>query len=423
MVGASWWSGLPSSSLLARRNWELCMAPLRFFRCVSCWWSAGTSIFFRIKSSYISRVELGACVGSCWLMLERFAGALLLVAAILGFGGCRRGEVRDVGAKILFTQVPQATEGDRNQQDVIEGTVSGARTGERLVVYSKTGGLWWLQPLLTSPFTAILPGGVWRNETHLGSDYAVLLVEPAYHPEGVMDKLPQPGRGVASVASAPGQEKSSSHFIDFSGFTWRVRWKPSDRGGTLNPYLPENVYTDDAGALHMGIISRDGKWTCSELNLTRSLGYGTYSFIVDDISKLDVAAVFGIFSWDYSTDQENHREFDINISRWGDPQRKNTEFAVQPSFLPVNFSRFEAPAGKLKHTIVWQPNRITMTTSRMSGSSDGAVVFRHVFTTEIPTPGSESLRMTLYVFENPNSNSSRLHHPVEVIVDGFEFMP
>jgi hypothetical protein len=353
----------------------------------------------------------------------RLAGALLFVVASLGLAGCHRDASRDVEAKILFTQVPQATQGDRNQQDVIEGTVSGARPGQRLVLYSKTGGLWWLQPLLTSPFTAILPGGVWRNEAHLGTDYAVLLVEPAYQPEAVLNQLPQPGRGVASVAVAPGQEKSSSHFIDFSGFTWRVRWKPSDRGGTLSPYVPENVYTDDAGALHMRIISRDGKWACSELNLTRSLGYGTYSFVVDDISKLDTSAVFGIFTWDYSTDQENHREFDIDISRWGDPQRKNAEFVVQPAFLPVNSSRFEAPAGKLNYTIAWEPGRIVMTTSRMSGSSDGSVVSRHVFTTEIPTPGSESLRMTLYVYADPNHRAAGLQHPVEVIVDGFEFLP
>jgi hypothetical protein len=417
------------------------MAPLRFFRCVSCWWSAGTSIFFRNKFHNNSKVGCGACVGAFELNFERgdgisaretkyftlglarLAGPLLLIASVLGLAGCHRGEARDVDAKILFTQVPQATSGDRNQQDVIEGTVSGARIGERLVVYSKTGGLWWLQPLLTSPFTAILPGGVWRNETHLGSDYAVLLVEPAYQPLAVLDKLPQPGRGVASVAVAPGQEKSSSHFIDFSGFTWRVRWKPSDRGGTLSPYVPENVSTDDAGALHMRIVSRDGKWTCAELNLTRSLGYGTYSFVIEDMSKLDTSAVFGIFTWDYSTDQENHREFDIDISRWGDPQRKNAEFVVQPAFLPVNSSRFEAPAGKLKYTIVWEPGRIVMTTSRMNGSLDGAIVSRHVFTTEIPTPGSESLRMTLYVYADPNHKASGLQHPVEVIVDGFEFLP
>jgi hypothetical protein len=89
------------------------------------------------------------------------------------------------------------------------------------------------------------------------------------------------------VAVSPGQEKSSSYFIDFSGFTWRVRRKPSDRGGTSNSYNPENVYVDQSGALHLRIVNRDQQWTCSEVNLTQSLGYGTYSFTVEDISKLE----------------------------------------------------------------------------------------------------------------------------------------
>ncbi len=385
------------------------MRPLRLFERVSYWTSADTSII--------------PPVNSLNLTMHQAVVATLAIVAALGLAACHRGTIPEVEAKISFTQVPQATSGDQNQRDVIEGTVSGARPEQQLVVYSKTGGLWWLQPLLTSPFTAILPDGVWRNEAHLGTDYAVLLVEPAYHPEAVLDQLPHVGRGVVSVAFTPGQEKSSSYFIDFGGFTWRVRWKPSDRGGVPNPYFPENVYTDAAGALHMQIVNRDGVWTCSEVNLTRSLGYGTYSSVVEDISKLDTSAVFSVFTWDYSTDRENHREFDIDISRWADPGRKNAEFLVQPGLLPVNSSRFDAPAGKLKHTVVWEPGRITMTTFRMVGSSEGPVVNRHVFTTEIPTPGSESLRMALFVYHDPNHKAPGLQHPVEVIVDGFEFLP
>lgn len=349
---------------------------------------------------------------------------ILLLACTLSFAlaGCE-GARRNPEAKILFTQVPERNRGNQNKQDVMEGTVSGARQGQRLVIYSKSGGLWWLQPLLTSPFTPILPDGVWRNETHLGSDYAVLLVDPGYHPAAVLDRVPEPQKGIAAVAVSPGQERSLSYFADFSGFTWRVRKMPSDRGGTTNPYNPENVFVDQKGALHLRIIKRDQQWSCSEVNLTRSLGYGTYSITVEDISKLEPGAVFGIFTWDYSTDQENHGEFDINISQWGDPQDENAEFVLQPSLFPNNFSRFEAPAGKLKHTIVWEPGRITMITSHASGPRDTSVVSRHVFESEVPTPGVESLRMTFFAYRKPNEQSSRLHHPAEVVVDRFEYLP
>jgi hypothetical protein len=348
---------------------------------------------------------------------------LLLLATCVALTGCHQGAKKDVEAKISFTQVPQPNIEDRNQLDVIEGTVRGARQGQRMVLYSRCGGLWWLQPLLASPFTAILPDGVWRNEMHLGTEYAALLVDPLYHPAAVLRQLPQRGGAVSQVAVARGQEKSSSFFIEFSGFTWRVRWKPSDRGGTSNPYNPNNVYTDRAGALHLQIVNRDQRWTCSEVTLTRSLGYGTYSFTVEDTSGLEPAVVLGMFTWDYSTDEQNNREFDINISRWGDPDNKNAEYVLQPSMLPSNVSRFLAPAGNLKHTIIWEPGRVTMITSRASASPGAPAVSRHVFTSEVPTPGSELVRMAFYVYWNPKRKSSGLQHRAEVVVDRFQYWP
>jgi hypothetical protein len=333
------------------------------------------------------------------------------------------GRKRAVEANISFTQVPQLSTGDQDKEDVIEGTVHEARRGQRMVLYSKCGSLWWLQPLLTSRFTAILPDHAWRNEVHLGTEYAALLVDSSYHPSPVLRRLPQRGGPVAEVAVARGQKKSSSFFIEFSDFTWRVRWKPSDRGGASNSYDPNNVFTDRAGALHLQVVKRDQHWTCSEVKLTRSLGYGTYSFTVEDTSRLDPAVVFGMFTWDYSTDEQNNREFDINISRWADPDNRNAEFTLQPAFLASNVSRFIAPAGKLRHTIVWESGRITMTTSRADGPPGAPTVSRHVFTSEVPTPGSESIRMSLYVYSNGKRRASGLEHRAEVVVDRFQLLP
>ena len=348
---------------------------------------------------------------------------IILTFLLLTSASCSRSAKHTVEPKISFTQVPQWNPGDRNLQDVMEGTVSGEQPDQRMVIYSKADKLWWLQPLLTSPFTNILPDHVWRNETHLGTDYAVLLVDPSYQPAAVLDQLPNRGPGIAAVAVAHGSEKSSSYFVNFSGFTWRVRWKPSDRGGTFNPYHPDNVFTDKAGALHLRILKRDVQWTCSEVNLTHSLGYGTYSFTVEDTSRLEPSVVFGMFTWDFSTDRENHREFDIDISRWGDPENKNAEFLIQPNFVPANISRFNTPAGKLKHTIVWEPGRITMETSRLSGPGHSSLVFKRVFTSEIPTAGSEAVRMTFYLYRKPTGDSLALQHPAEVVVDRFEYLP
>jgi hypothetical protein len=51
------------------------------------------------------------------------------------------------------------------------------------------------------------------------------------------------------------------------------------------------------------------------------------------------------------------------------------------------------------------------------------MVSRHTFTSEVPTAGSEAVRMTFYVYREPNSNSSDLHHRAEVVVDHFGFLP
>lgn len=364
-----------------------------------------------------SHPESRATAQLCWTTL------LVCTSLLLTSTACHNSNKRVPDATILFTQVPQFDPGDLNQADVIEGKVRGARQGQHLVVYSKTGGLWWLQPRPNSPFTTILPDGVWRNEIHLGTDYAALLVDSTYHPTVVLTDLPTPERGIDAVASSPGQEKSASFFVDFSGFQWRVRKVSSDRGGTRNPYDPKNVYVDPAGALHLQIVNRNNQWTCSEVNLTRSLGYGTYSFTVEDTSHFEPAAFFGIFTWDYSSNQGNFSEFDIDISRWGDPANENAEFAIQPNFVPLNMSRFMAPAGKLKHTFVWEAGRVSMMTSRVLPDGSTAVVSKHSFTSEVPAAGSESVRMSFYVYSDPNRKLSTIHHDTEVVVDRFEFLP
>src|ERR1700720_3521505 len=73
----------------------------------------------------------------CMNTRRAFVAILLLVLLCFSLAGCHQGTNQDVEAKISFTQVPQWNPGDRNQQDVIEGTVSGAREGQRLVIYSK----------------------------------------------------------------------------------------------------------------------------------------------------------------------------------------------------------------------------------------------------------------------------------------------
>lgn len=331
------------------------------------------------------------------------AGALL--------GGCRSPQA-SAQPSIEFTRVPQADEGGREKHDIIQGHVTGARPGQQIVLYSRSG-VWWLQPLVGHPFTK-LESSQFSNATHLGTEYAALLVDPGYRPADTMKELPARGGGVAAVVTVKGSNSSPSKSISFAGYEWRVRDAPSDRGGR-NSYDPANAWIDAGGALHLRIAKISGQWTCAEVSLTRSLGYGSYSCVVRDTAHLEPAAVFSMFTFDYTGSDENYHEVAIEASRWGDPASKNAQYVIQPYYVPTNVVRFEAPPGPLTHSFRWEPGRLSFKTTR-----GAKVISEHVFTAGVPSHGIESVRMNLYIFRK---SKVPLDNGAEVVIDKFEYLP
>lgn len=323
------------------------------------------------------------------------------------------------GPSIEFTRVPPAIEGGSDKLDIIEGRVTGGSSNEQLVLYARTGK-WWIQPLASEPLTIIRPNSAWTNSTHLGTDYAALLVESGFRPATMLTEVPAPGGGVVAVATTPGAQPGSqvSKTLQFSGYEWRIRTAPSGRGGQNN-YDPSNAWTDSRGALHLRIAKAAEDWTSAEVALTRSLGYGTYSFTVRDTSHLEPAAVFGIFTWDYAEASQNNGEMDVEISRWGDRTIKNAQYVVQPFYIAENSSRFALPAGELTHSFDWEPGRVTFRTFRGARGKTPPVA-EHVFTSGVPAHGAESVRMNLYVFR---SAREAVRNENEVVVEKFEYQP
>lgn len=351
----------------------------------------------------------------------RWQSILLMLGCCILLNGCRS-QSGGAALSIEFTRVPPAEVGRTDKLDVIQGRVSGAHVGQQIVLYAKAGA-WWLQPLSSLPFTKIQPDSSWINSTHRGSEYAALLVEPGYHPQVMMDMLPEPGGDVVAVATAEGATSgpTTSPPLYLSGYEWRVRNAPSSRGDTMNLYDPTNAWTDTSGALHLRVAKQADRWTCAEVTLTRSLGYGTYSFVVRDTSQLEPAVVFAIFTWDYAGDDQNNREMDIEISRWGDPTSKNAQYEIQPFYVPANVARVSVPFGVLTHSLRWEPGKVYFRTVRGALTDSRAeVVGEHVFTSGVPSPGVESVRMALYVYgktDNPVQNGA------EVVIEKFEYLP
>ncbi len=344
--------------------------------------------------------------------------ALLVVFSLLLSGCHSLGE--KVKPSIEFTRLPETSIGGPEKLDTIEGRVTGARPGQQIVLFAKSG-VWWLQPYVDQPFTKIQPDSKWKNSTHLGTEYAALLVEPGYRPSPVMDALPTEGGVVAAVAVAKGGGLVISKTINFSGYEWKVRDTSSNRGGSTNKYDPANAWTDASGFLHLRIAQRSGQWTCAEVRLTRSLGYGSYLFVVRDTSHLEPAAVLSMFTWDDQEADQNHRELDIDITRWGDPVSKNAQYVVQPYYVPTNVVRFIAPSGVLTHSFRWEPGKVTFKTIRGSVTGLRArAVAEQVFTLGIPAPGGESVHLVFYLF---GTNKNPLQNETEVVIEKFQFLP
>ena len=322
---------------------------------------------------------------------------------------------------IEFSVVPPATEGGPDRREPVAGRVTGARAGQRIVLYAKAG-IWWVQPTRAEPFTTIQPDSTFSSSIHLGTEYAALLVEPGYNPPPTMEVLPSEGGDVVAVKTVAGQksEQINPKTIQFGGYGWQVRNVGSPRGGRNNIYSNANAWTDADGFLHLRIANNGGDWSCAEVKLSRSLGYGTYLFLVRDVSQLEPAVVLSIFTWDEADAGQNHREMNIELARWGDPASKNAQFVVQPYYVPANVVRFNVPAGQLTHLLKWEAGKATFKTVRGREANGSGLVAEHTFTTGVPTPGGESIHLDLYIFGNAKT---ALQNDVEVVIEKFEFLP
>lgn len=341
--------------------------------------------------------------------------ALLLASAC---GGER--QPTPVAPAIHFTVVPPAAPGGPDRTTRIAGRVTGAAPGQRIVLYAKAG-VWWVQPLAAQPFTTVQPSQAWENTTHLGTEYAALLVDDGFRPPETTAMLPKPGGAVVAVATAKGTgtHTQAPKVLTFSGYEWHVRQTPSDRGGQ-NDYDPANAWTDAEGLLHLRLANRGGHWTSAEVILTRALGYGTYVFTVRDTSAIDPSAAFGMITWDEEAVDQNHRELDIEISQWGDRGRPNAQYVLQPYYVPANVARFSAPAGTLTHAFRWERGRVSFRTTRGTNATKGDVVASHEFTSGVPSPGTERVRLNLYYFRYGPRPPQK---DVRVVVERFQYLP
>ncbi|MGC2659406.1 MAG: hypothetical protein WA324_15730, partial [Bryobacteraceae bacterium] len=208
--------------------------------------------------------------------------SLLLSMCCCFLIGCRSSKPPTTPS-IEFTSLPYGISGGPDSLDVIEGRVIGAQPRQRIVLYARTPEAWWVQPFAAKPFTDLRSNSGWTNATHLGTEYAALLVDPAYVPSPKLQELPKRGATIFATAIAKGKIYRPK-IIRFSGYDWEVNQLPNNRGGKINPYDAANAWTDAKGLLHLRIVPRGDEWVCAEVALTQKLGQGSYYFTVRDVA-------------------------------------------------------------------------------------------------------------------------------------------
>lgn len=386
------------------------------------------SIFGQDGEFILSGSRLREALAKIIPFLRSTAGSTAF-AVCLTLAACRTSSTTSP-PKIVFDKVPttgQPVQGQEvpDQTGTIEGYATGIRSGERIVVYSKTDGRWGLQQTSGQPFTKIDNSGRWKTSTILGIQYAALLVDDTYNPPELTESLPSVGPGVAAVATVTGQGSApifpSPKTLNFSGYEWTTSTGPIFRAGSRNFFDPTNAWVDKKGALHLRISGNPDKWSAGEVKLNASLGYGTYRFQVEDTTHLEPSAVLTLITWDGVGTERDRRELDIELSRWGFVDNTNVHYVVQPYYIPANFVRSRVPSGVFTHSFHWEPGQVTFSTMTGSGNATtDKVIDQHVFTSGVPTPAGQTVRLALYVFVR---GRVPLKHENEIVIDKFEYLP
>lgn len=224
------------------------------------------------------------------------------------------------------------------------------------------------------------------------------------------------------VVATPAEAKSKKPNRDqvvFAGYQWQVKSSDGEVGPGPNVFSERNVRVDRDGALHLEISRRKGTWRSAEVILGETLGYGTYRFTVDSpLTDLDPNAVLGLFTWSDDPAQ-NHREIDIEFSRWGNASNPNNAgYTVQPYATPGHQYQWNlSTAAQTVHEFTWTPEAISFRSTAggvelASWSFDDADA--------IPDAGDAAARINLWLFRGmaPTDGSA-----IEVVISDFSFTP
>ena len=329
---------------------------------------------------------------------------------------------------IEFTYVPPL-----GSFENLRGKVTNVTPSDyQIAVYIYVSG-WWTKPTFANPLTTIQSDGNWTCDiTTGGSDQNAIqikayLIPNSYTPPQMSGGQTLPSELDQNAVTSIEAIRKPERIIQFSGYNWTVKSGEILMGPGPNYFSDsdENVWVDQKGQLHLKIVNRDGKWYCSEVYTTESLGYGKYIFYVSSrVDQLDKNVVAGLFTWDGAAPEYNYREIDIEFSKWGQAINDNAQYVVQPWDQPENMERFnmELNGNNSTHIFDWNIGSIFFQSLYDHFSlplDDSYVIKSWVYTgDDIPPAGEENVRINLWLNNGePPSDGQE----TEVIIKKFEY--
>jgi len=205
--------------------------------------------------------------------------------------------------------------------------------------------------------------------------------------------------------------------LKFSDLDWSIKRSeaPVGPGPNLFGVAPRGAFVDEKGRLHLRIQKTAKGWDCSEVVLNKHLGYGTYTFVVSTPPcQIDDRAILGLFT--YGADPEfEHREIDVEVSRWGDASLPNTQFVVQPYQVAENIHRFEVPKGlqDVQFKFVWKPDSVSF-----RAASESFIKEWTFSRQKVPVPKDEAVRINYWLMGGQPPAVPRTY---EVVISRFSF--
>lgn len=345
------------------------------------------------------------------------------------------GSAVQAAPQISFTQVPEI-----GSFDDLRGKVENLDpTAHVVAVYILVGDGWWSKPTGDQPTVPIQPDGTWTADIttggidELATEILAFVIPAQSSPPicGPCYERPAPTAAVASV------HVDRERILRFDGRDWRVKRRdtPSGPGPNYFSDREQDVFVDNQG-LHLTLTERDGKWYCTEVVLTESLGYGTYVFATQ--GRLDIHdpnLVAGLFTYEMDSPIPGDRELDIEFTRWGEALNPdNAQFVIQPCGMcpgcgSERCDRFLATlseeASEMTHVMVWGQGTVTFR-SYLGKHLDSAappesLIHEKTYTgAQVPEPDNEKVRVNYWLhLGNPPADGMG----AEFVLTGFRFTP